>query len=314
MKKKYFLLSLGLSGFASLTMAQERPNVLFFLVDDLGWNDISANGSKLYETPNIDEVFNESVYFSNAYSAYPRCVPSRYAMITGRHPARDGQTDGNKIKNKEITIAEALKSHGYGTFFTGKWHLGHTEEFWPHNHGFDVNMGGCDAGSPGSYFFPYGSEKFINKSLYGLEEGEKGEYITDRLTKETLKYIRENHDKTFLAYVAHYAVHTPLQAKKDRIEYYQEKIKKLEFEGEEYSYGPDGRTKLRQDNAIYAAMVESMDDSFGAIIKELKKLGIYDNTIIIFTSDHGGLSNSGLENKRPLATSNLPLRAGKGHI
>ncbi len=314
MKKRNFLLSLGLAGIASLAVAQEKPNILFFLVDDLGWNDISANGSKLYETPNIDDVANESVYFSNAYSAYPRCVPSRYAMITGRHPARDGQTDGNKIKHEETTLAEALKLNGYGTFFTGKWHLGKTEEFWPHNHGFDVNMGGCDAGSPGSYFYPFGSEKFINGSLYGLEEGEKGDYITDRLTSETLKYIRENHDKPFLAYVAHYAVHTPLQAKEERIAYYEEKIKNLEFEGDEYGYGPDGRVKLRQDNAIYAAMVESMDDSFGAIIEELKKLGIYDHTIIIFTSDHGGLSNSGLENKRALATSNLPLRAGKGHI
>ncbi len=314
MKKRNLILSLGFAGIASMSMAQQKPNVLFFLVDDLGWNDISINGSELYETPNIDKVANESVYFSNAYTVYPRCVPSRYAMITGRHPARDGQTDGNKIKHEETTLAEAMKSHGYGTFFTGKWHLGKTDEFWPHNHGFDVNMGGCDAGSPGSYFYPFGSERFINGSLYGLEEGESGDYITDRLTEETLKYIRENHEKPFLAYVAHYAVHTPFQAKKERVTYYEEKIKKLEFQGDEYAFGPDGRAKLRQDNAVYAAMVESMDDSFGAIIAELKKLGIYDNTIIIFTSDHGGLSNSGLENKRGLATTNLPLRAGKGHM
>ncbi|MCF8380599.1 MAG: sulfatase [Bacteroidales bacterium] len=314
MNNKFLLLSLGFTGITSLAMPQQKPNILFFLVDDLGWNDISANGSKLYETPNIDEVLNESVYFTNAYAAYPRCVPSRYAMITGRHPARDGQTDGNKIKHEETTMAEALKAQGYGTFFAGKWHLGHDEEFWPHNHGFDVNKGGCDAGAPGSYFFPYGSDKFTNESFYGLEEGIEGEYITDRLTTETIKYIKANHENPFLAYVAHYAVHTPLQAKKEKIAYYEEKIGKLIFEGEEYSYGPDGRTKLRQDNAIYAAMVESMDESFGAIVKELKDLGIYENTIIIFTSDHGGLSNTGPENKRPLATSNLPLRAGKGHI
>lgn len=209
MKTNHLLLSLGFTGAFSMGHAQEKPNVLFFLVDDLGWNDISANGSKLYETPHIDEVIGESVYFSNAYAAYPRCVPSRYAMITGRHPARDSQTDGINLGLEQVTLAEALKDKGYQTFFAGKWHLGKSEEYWPHHQGFDVNKGGCDAGSPGSYFFPYGDTKFVDTSLYGLEEGKEGEYITDRLTDETIKYIKDHREGPFLVYLAHYAVHTP---------------------------------------------------------------------------------------------------------
>ncbi len=315
MNYKKLLTGMGIiSTLVPAAYTQQKPNVVFFLVDDLGWKDISANGSKLYETPHIDEVMNESVYFSNAYAAFPRCVPSRYAMMTGRHPARNSETNENRITGKETTLGEAMQNNGYGTFFAGKWHLGHTEEFWPQNQGFDVNKGGCDAGSPGSYFFPYGSDKFKNHDLYGLEEGKKGEYITDRLTDETIKYIREHRDGPFFVYLAHYAVHTPFQAKPDRVEYYREKIKKMSFKGKPYTFGPDGRAKMWQDNAVYAAMVESMDESFGKIVATLKELGIYDNTIIIFTSDHGGLSNSGINNKRELATSNLPLRAGKGHL
>ncbi|TDN96637.1 sulfatase [Sunxiuqinia elliptica] len=307
--------------FSSLTIkAQNRhPNVIFFLVDDLGWNDIQLNGSELYETPNINALAKESVYFNNAYSSYPRCVPSRFSMITGQHPARNGKKDGVPKLFKTKTIAETMKANGYGTFFAGKWHLGHEESSWPHHKGFDINKGGCDAGAPASYFFPYhdSSKSKNNQPYYGLEKGEEGEYITDRLTSETIKYIEENAPsetgKPFFIYLAHYAVHTPLQAKAERISYYQEKIKKLSFDGAPYIFGPDGRAKMWQDNAIYAAMVESVDQSLGRLINTLKERDLYDNTIIIFTSDHGGLSNSGLKNKRELATTNKPLRAGKGH-
>lgn len=299
--------------------AQNRPNIVFFLVDDLGWNDISLNGSKLYETPNIDALARQGMYFSNAYSAYPRCVPSRHAMITGLHPARGGKRDGVPTTLEMVTLAEALKMHGYATFFAGKWHLGHKEPEWPHHQGFDVNKGGCNSGAPANYFFPYHNPKAgkNNVPYYGLEEGKEGEYITDRLTDETIKYIDENNPnktgKPFLVYLSHYAVHTPIQAKADRVKYYQEKIKKLNYTGEPYVFGPDGRAKMWQDNATYAAMVESMDESLGQVSKKLKELEIYDNTIIVFTSDHGGLSNSGLKSKRELATTNKPLRAGKGH-
>ena len=182
MKTTIFTL-LFLVSFAGFTQ-NEKPNVLFFLVDDLGWNDIGTNGSVLYETPNIDELANEAMYFSNAYSAYPRCVPSRHAMISGQHPARNGKKDGGPTPAEIVTLAEAMKTNGYGTFFAGKWHLGHEEAFWPHNQGFDVNKGGCDSGAPASYFFPFHDDNKSknNKPYYGLEEGVVGEYITDRLT------------------------------------------------------------------------------------------------------------------------------------
>jgi arylsulfatase A-like enzyme len=318
MKKTLVLLILTV--YFLVVEAQEKPNVIFFLVDDLGWNDIATNGSKLYETPSIDALADGAMYFSNAYAAYPRCVPSRHAMISGQHPARGGKKDGNSTPLELVTIAEALKEHGYGTFFAGKWHLGHDETEFPHHQGFDVNKGGCDSGAPGSYFFPYHNTDADKNSspYYGLEEGEPGEYITDRLTDETLKYIEENNPgktgKPFLVYLSHYAVHTPLQAKPERVKYFEEKVKMLSFEGEPYLFGPDGRAKMWQDNAIYAAMVESMDESLGRVINKLKELDLYNNTVIIFTSDHGGLSNTGLTNKRQLATTNKPLRAGKGHI
>jgi len=317
---KSVLFSIVIVALVFISNAQEQPNVVFFLVDDLGWNDIGTNGSALYETPNIDALADEAMYFSNAYAAYPRCVPSRYAMISGKHPAREGKKDGAVLPLETVTLAEAMKDNGYGTFFAGKWHLGHDETEFPQHQGFDVNKGGCAAGAPASYFFPYhDSQKSKNNvPYYGLEEGKPGEYITDRLTDETLKYIEENDPnktgKPFLVYLSHYAVHTPLQAKPERIKYYKDKVKKLSFDGEPYVFGPDGRAKMWQDNAIYAAMVESMDESLGRVINKLKELGIYENTIIIFTSDHGGLSNSGLNNKRQLATTNKPLRAGKGHM
>ncbi|MCF6332716.1 MAG: sulfatase [Draconibacterium sp.] len=318
MKKSIFtLLFLFVSVFL---FAQNKPNVLFFLVDDLGWNDIGTNGSKLYETPNIDKLANESMNFNNAYAAYPRCVPSRFAMMTGQHPARNRKSDARFTTVGRVTLGKAMKENGYGTYFAGKWHLGRTEAEWPHNQGFDVNIGGCAAGAPGSYFFPYHdpTKSKNNVPYYGLEEGIKGEYITDRLTDETIKYIDKNNPektgKPFFVYLSHYAVHTPLQAKPELVEHFKKKVKTLHFEGKSYFFGPDGRVKMRQDNAIYAAMVAGMDESLGRIVAKLKELGIYENTIIIFTSDHGGLSNSGLENKRALATTNKPLRAGKGHI
>ena len=213
------LIMLALVVFTLMAAAQNKPNVVFFLVDDLGWNDISTNGSKLYETPNINALADEAMYFSNAYAAYPRCVPSRFAMISGQHPARKGKRGGAQLPLETVTVAEALKAYGYGTFFAGKWHLGHDESEFPHHQGFDVNKGGCASGAPASYFFPYhdSTAKKNNISYYGLEQGIEGEYITDRLTDETVKYIENNDPRKtgnpFFIYLSHYAVHTSLQAK-----------------------------------------------------------------------------------------------------
>jgi len=285
--------------------AEKKMNVILFVVDDLGYFDLSITGSKFYETPNIDQLAKSGMQFQNAYVSHPRCVPSRYSLQTGKYPARK-QIPGGKeqMQPSEVTIGEAFKEAGYTTFFAGKWHLGSSESQWPQNQGYDINIGGCNAGAPPSYFFPYNVKRAGDKSNYkeivGLEKGEEGEYITDRLTDETIEFISSHNEEAFFAVLCHYAVHTPLQAK-------EEKINK-------YHITKDGTTKMRQDNAIYAAMIESMDESLGRLVNTLKDEGIYDNTIIVFTSDHGGLSNRGEKSKRQLATSNLPLRAGKGHV
>lgn len=293
------------------------PNVIFFLVDDMGWRDSSCYGSAFYETPNIDRLAKEGVRFTNAYTAHPRCVPARYSLLTGKFPARAGIPGASyNMEPEEFTLAEAMKQGGYTTFFAGKWHLQKTDEQSPENQGFDINIAGGHAGAPPSYFFPYNKVRTPNHKteggIHGLEDGVEGEYLTDRLTDETVKFIEANTDRPFLVYLSHYAVHTPLEAKPELVSYYENKLKKMSFDGPEY-VDKDGTTKMRQDNAVYAAMVHSMDESLGRVMDTLEQTGLADKTVIIFTSDHGGLSNRGVDNKRQLATSNLPLRAGKGH-
>jgi arylsulfatase A-like enzyme len=290
-----------------------RLNVVFFLVDDFGAHDLASTGSPLYETPRIDRLAADSTRFSQAYAAYPRCVPSRFAMMTGVHPSRAeglGEALGN-IEPARVTVAEALKEQGYATFFAGKWHLGKEPARLPQGQGFDINIAGGSAGEPGSYFLPYGTSRRTGPETL---TGPDGEYLTDRLTEETVQFIRSHRDGPFFVYLSHYAVHTPLQGKADKVDHYKQKVASLKYEGDEYETGPDGRHLRRQNNATYAAMIESVDESLGRIVDTLTELGLYERTIIVFTSDHGGLSNSGRENKRELATTNLPLRAGKGHM
>jgi arylsulfatase A-like enzyme len=295
-------------------LARSATNVVFFLVDDFGYHDLSVTGSKVFETPAMDALARDGMLLKKAYAAYPRCVPSRFAMITGVHPSRaDGK--GERLTNMEpdyVTMAEAMKAHGYKTFFTGKWHLGKSPERYPDAQGFDINVGGGSAGAPGAYFPPYGSEK----NLTGPDtlSPADGEYLTDHLTSKTVEFIEAHKDEPFFVYLSHYAVHTPIQGKPDKTKSYQTKIDGMDFEGPEYEIGPDGRHLRHQSNAGYAAMVESVDESLQRVVDTLKRLDLYDDTIIILTSDHGGLSNSGPENRRELATTNLPLRAGKGHM
>ena len=299
----------------SLTGAQPM-NVVFFLVDDFGYHDLSMTGSPVYETPRIDGLAAAGAALTQAYAAYPRCVPSRYAMITGVHPTRAesvGESPGN-LNPDRVTLAEALKAHGYATYFAGKWHIGKKpEENFPDAEGFDINIAGGTAGAPGSYWYPFPAEK----NLTGPETlgGKEGDYLTDVLTDKTIDFITANSDKPFLVYLSHYAVHTPIEAKADKTARYQGKIDQTAFCGDAYILDEwTGRERRHQSNATYAAMIESVDESLGRIIDTLKERGLYENTIIILTSDHGGLSNSGIDNKRELATSNLPLRAGKGHL
>ncbi|MDA8527710.1 sulfatase [Opitutaceae bacterium] len=297
--------------------ANAKPlNVLLFVVDDLGVHDLSVAGSTVFETPRIDELASEGVWFSQAYSAFPRCVPSRYGLMTGVHPSRAeraGEQLGNMNPDR-VTMAEALKAQGYVTFFAGKWHLGKGPENWPEGQGYDINVAGGSAGAPGSYFSPY----LPNGKLIGPEKltAPDGEYLTDRLTTETLHFIRESReqDRPFFVTLCHYAVHTPIEGKPEKAERYQAKINRLDFVETEFKIGPDGRELRYQSNAEYAGMVESVDESLGRIVDTLKEFEIYEETLILFTSDHGGLSNSGPASKRELATSNAPLRAGKGHM
>ncbi len=298
--------------FAFASFGQKKMNVVFILIDDLGWKDLSCQGSQVYETPNIDKLAETGMRFEQAYTAHPRCAPARYAFITGRYPARVHLPGDWKWDGTEYTMAQAFHDAGYKTFFAGKWHIAKGDVF-PQDVGFDINIAGGYAGAPGTYFYPYHKgKKLKKKDIHGLENGKKGEYLPDRLTDETIKFIKANKDKHFLVYLSHYSVHTPFEAKEKYIKYYKEKIKHIKFKGPEFIPEGTGYTKCWQNNPIYAAMIQSVDESVGRIMKTLDELHLSDKTIVVFTSDHGGLSNKGY-NYRPLATSNLPLRAGKGH-
>lgn len=317
--KHFFVMALTVLFFFFLRTAAAEPlNIVVILADDLGWRDMSHAGSGVYETPRIDELASTSMRFTQAYSAHPRCVPARWALMTGKFPARGGVPGrAYNLDPEEETIAEALKKGGYKTFFAGKWHLQKTPDQAPEKQGFDINIAGGHAGAPGSYFFPYlakngkGKEKPIQ-----IEGGNPGDYLPDHLSRETIDFIRSHHrehpEQPFFVYLSHYAVHTPLEAKAEKVQKFSKKIAGLSFEGPEF-LDVDGTTKQHQNEPVYAAMLESLDESVGAVLDELKALGLEDNTLVVFTSDHGGLSNRGLQNNRPLATSNLPLRAGKGH-
>ena len=297
-----------------------KPNVIFILVDDLGWNDLGYTGSKFYESPNIDTLSNYSFQFTNAYSASPVCSPTRASIMTGKHPSRVNITDwipGNDPKDKpllgpqdldglpheEITIAEELKSSGYNTFYIGKWHLG-SEGSYPEDHGFDINIGGFEKGSPmGGYYSPYKNPK--------LSDGPEGEYLTDRLTNEALGLIN-NRDarKPFALFLSFYNVHTPIQANLEHVDYFKEKLSKMNDNIVRTRGEGEALTRLNQTDAEYASMVYAVDKNLGKLFKTLKDNDLYENSLIIFTSDNGGLSTL----RRVAPTSVYPLRAGKGWL
>lgn len=290
---------------ATLLTAQDRlPNVVLMLVDDMGWTDIGCGGSKYYETPNIDQLAKDGMRFTDAYSACTVCSPTRAAILTGKSPARLQITDwiaGHErpfarltipewtkyLPLEEETLAEKLKAKGYVTASIGKWHLG-GPDFYPEKQGFDVNIGGTDRGSPPSYFSPYG--------IATLSDGPKGEFLTDRLTSEAINFMEENKEKPFFIYLPHYAVHTPIQAKPEVVAKYQKKA-----------------PSRGHSDPVYAALVESVDDSVGRLRAALEKLALRENTLFIFTSDNGGLSH--LVNAKGWSrgpTDNSPARLGKG--
>ena len=299
-----------------------RPNIVLVVVDDLGWADLGCCGSVFYETPNIDRLARQGMRFTHAYAACAVCSPTRASVMTGRYPARIGITDWIRplagtewtedeiraqpddvedprrrllaprnprwMEHHEITIAELLKQHGYATGFIGKWHLG-PEGWFPEDQGFDCNVGGCDLGHPPHYFDPYPA-KHQRTTFPNLAPRRAGEYLTDREADEAVRFIREHAAQPFFLCLCHYAVHSPIQARRELIEHYEVKPK------------PEGDG---QDYAPYAAMVHSVDDTMGRILHALEDLAVADETLIIFTSDNGGATHF-------RATDNRPLRSGKG--
>ena len=299
----------------------KQTNFLFFLVDDMGWADIGANGSKFHETPNIDRLAKSGMRFTQGYAAGSVCSPTRASIMTGRHPVRVNITDwipgqSNRKTNPllhpddlshlplaEVTIAEALKEHGYQTFFAGKWHLGNKGQ-WPTDQGFDINIGGHHRGSPpGGYYSPWSNP--------ALKAKQPGEYLTERLTDESVKFLEER-DKTspFLLYLSYYNIHTPIQAYKKHIDHYKAKAAKAFQDITPTEPEHDGINRTRQDNPALASMVAAVDDSVGVLLGKLTELKLDKNTVVIFFSDNGGLSTLG----RLGPGCNLPLRAGKGWL
>jgi arylsulfatase A-like enzyme len=313
-----FCLALGvLWPDVSTVAATARPNIIFILADDLGWRDLGCYGSRFYETPHLDRLAAQGMRFTDAYAACNVCSPTRASILCGKYPARlhltdwlPGRTDRPEQKLKrppmlghlpleEVTIAEALREGGYATAFIGKWHLGN-ENFFPERQGFGVNIGGCDKGHPPSYFSPY--------QIPRLPDGPKGEYLTDRLTQEAVHFIEGAKTRPFFLYLSHYAVHNPQQAKPALVEKYRTKLAKLPpAAGPEFITDRGRRVRQIQNQPVYAAMLQSLDESVGRIVATLVALQLDQNTIVVFTSDNGGLSTS-----EGTPTSNLPLRMGKG--
>jgi arylsulfatase A-like enzyme len=308
--------------------AAPRPNVVFFLVDDLGYADVGANNpGTLYETPQIDRLSATGMRFTDGYAASPVCSPTRYSILTGRYPTRAGATNFfsgaregryrpapllDRMPLEETTLAEALREAGYRTFFAGKWHLGPTEEYWPERQGFEGNAGGWSAGGPfggKQYFPPYANPR--------LPDGPPGEHLPDRLATETLRFIERHRDEPFLAYLSFYSVHVPLVGRSDLVAKYERKIGgrplagRSEFDTEEQVWAVEEPRHVRalQRHAVYAAMVEAVDQAVGKVLDGLEVMGLAERTIVVFTSDNGGLSTA-----EGSPTSNLPLRGGKGWL
>ncbi|AWW29226.1 sulfatase [Echinicola strongylocentroti] len=301
-----------------------KPNVLLILVDDLGYHDLSITGSDFYETPNIDKLGEQSFRFEQGYASSRVCSPSRAGLMTGVTPAVHGITDWigapegaswrkygrhtqllppsyvHSLPADMVTLPEAMKANGYETFFAGKWHLGGAGSY-PEDHGFDTNVGGYESGSPkGGYYAPYDNPK--------LSQGPNGENLSIRLAEETATFIEQAHERPFFAMLSFYAVHGPIQTTSEKWAKYRNKAESAGIA--DHGYAMERRLPIRQvqDNPVYGGLVETMDEAVGIVTKALEAQGLDENTIVIFTSDHGGVASG--DN---FSTSNLPLRGGKGY-
>lgn len=359
------LAMLMLPGSVASAAAPQLPNVVLFLVDDLGARDLGCYGSEFHETPHVDAFAGEAVRFTQAYAACHVCSPTRASLLSGQYPTRLQLTDWlpgrrnfpfQRLMNavihphlplEVVTLAEVLRQHGYATGHFGKWHLGE-DSHGPLQQGFDVQLPRWNRGWPKTGYFP-------PFEMEGLT-GRPGEYLTDRLTDEALKFVQQHRDRPFFLYLSHFAVHDPIQGPTDLVEKYRRKLATMptadgpafvlegnpddeaalsrgeldrllderEYHGYRVLPRRTVKIKQRQDNPHFAAMVESMDQSFGRVLATLKEVQLEENTIVIFTSDNGGMSaaNFGRPDRRIAAdnldaafsTSNLPLRGGKGWL
>ena len=310
-----------------------KSNIIFILIDDMGWKDLGCCGSTFYETPHIDQLAAQGMRFTDAYASCPVCSPTRASVMTGKYPATVGITDWinwggslhpargrlidvpylKDLPASEHTVADALKEAGYTTWHVGKWHLG-GEGHLPQDHGFDVNIGGCQTGSPGhgGYFSPWSIPVLENSDV------PEGTYLTDYLTDQAIEQIRNKGEAPFFLNLWYYSVHTPIQAKPEKIKKYEAKTRAMGLdtqktfqEGEFYpcEHKKDKRIlrRLIQSDPVYAAMIESLDENIGRLISALEETGEMDNTLIVFTSDNGGLATS-----EGSPTCNAPLAEGKG--
>ncbi len=325
---------MAISGLLHGQKTQEKPNIIFILIDDMGWEDLNCYGSTFYETPNIDRLAANGIKFTQAYASCPVSSPTRASVLTGKYPVKTDVTDwipgrqnavgpeshhrlicqpfAQQLALEEITIAEELKKAGYRTASIGKWHLG-GDQFLPQYQGFDTNIGGTQWGHPHGgkgYFYPFGAPI----------KGKDGDFLTNNLTDEVIHFVEQNQKNPFFIYFPNYAVHNPIMAPDSTIQRFEAKRKKLGYANGQIfdtlcpwiqvlppSMKKGFKERKLQDKADYAALIANLDQNVGRLMQRLKQLNLLDNTMIIFTSDNGGLSTSEGSN-----TSNAPLRTGKG--
>lgn len=324
------LVSIVLSSYSQtqvIAQNESKPNIIFIVTDDLGWSDLGCYGADLHETANIDKLAEKSMVFTNSYAAGSVCSPTRASIMTGKTPAKlnytvwseaaTGNAEEKRLRGskylepltlenlplEEISIAEKLKSKDYLTAHVGKWHIGDYMHF-PNTQGFDVSVASSQRGAPPSFFYPYTGivyDEFRFVGDLGMDADGKyftnreGEYLTDRLTDEAMKMIEDAGSRPFFLNLSYYNVHVPIEAKAEDITYFKNKL------SPEYHH----------QNETYAAMVKNVDDNVGRLLHKLDELGISENTIVVFTSDNGGVIQ---KYKDKVVTDNFPLREGKGSL
>ena len=325
MLRYYFLLLVLFLSFPCQSQNLDLPNIIFITIDDLGWADLGCYGADLHETPHIDALASNSTLFTNSYAAAPVCSPTRASIMTGKTPAnlqltiwieaagherraRENRkfTTPQTVESlalEEVSLAELLKQKGYLTAHIGKWHLGDLMHF-PETQGFDISFAASQRGAPPTFFYPYrghafGEYRFVTDMAMDADNhyfsDREGEYLTDRLTDEAIKMMRDAKQKPFFLNLSYYSVHTPIEAKEEDVQHFRDEKQKSFF----------------HQNETYAAMVKSIDENVGRIVEHLKSSGMFENTLLVLLSDNGGFINNYRDTK---VTDNTPLRSGKGSL